>query len=60
MGRRVSSLTDQRLELLYSGEGFGGETTTRARVIRELIIEIRALRSELEEVRVQMEQDGML
>ena len=60
MERRRSSLTDQRLELLYTGEGFGGETTTRARVIRELVTEIRALRAELEDVRATMEQADIL
>jgi len=43
-----SSLTDARLDSLYSAEGFGGETTMRAKVVRELIDEIRALRRELE------------
>jgi hypothetical protein len=42
-----SGLTEERLALLYNGEGFGGEKTIRARVIRELIDEIRVLRSEL-------------
>jgi hypothetical protein len=45
--RRVSTLTDSRLDSLYGGEGFGGEKTMRAKVIRELIDEIRALRREL-------------
>jgi hypothetical protein len=44
---RTSSLTDARLDLLYDSTGFGGETTMRAKVIRELIDEIRALRREL-------------
>ena len=44
---RASSLTDERLNLLYTGDGFGGETTMRAKVIRELIDEIRLLRREL-------------
>lgn len=42
-----SSLTDERLDALYVGEDFGGNNTMRGRVIRELIDEIRALRSEL-------------
>src|SRR5205823_5656319 len=46
---RVSILTDSRLDSLYSAEGFGGEKTMRAKVIRELIDEIRALRGELAE-----------
>jgi hypothetical protein len=46
---RTSSLTDARLDLLYGSTGFGGETTMRAKVIRELIDEIRALRRELQE-----------
>lgn len=44
---RPSSLTDERLTSLYTAEGFGGETTMRAKVFRELIDEIRALREEL-------------
>lgn len=44
---KPSSLTDERLMALYTAEGFGGETTMRAKVIRELIDEIRALRAEL-------------
>lgn len=47
--RRVSSLTDSRLDSLYVSDGFGGETTMRAKVIRELIDEIRWLRRELAE-----------
>jgi hypothetical protein len=47
---RASPLTDARLDLLYSSTGFGGETTMRAKVIRELIDEIRALRRELQEL----------
>jgi len=46
---RVSALTDTRLASLYESEGFGGEKTMRAKVIRELIDEIRALRHELAE-----------
>jgi hypothetical protein len=51
-----SGLTDERLTLLYSAEGFGGETTMRAKVVRELIDEIRLLRSELREA--ETGQDG--
>ncbi len=40
----VTRLTEERLTALYGGEGMGGERTARARVIRELIDEIRALR----------------
>jgi hypothetical protein len=40
-------LTDDRLNLLYTGKDFGGETIMRAAVIRELIDEIRALRLEV-------------
>jgi len=43
----ASGLTEERLTSLYEGEGFGGEKTMRAKVIRELIDEIRVLRSEL-------------
>ena len=46
MARRTL-LTDERLDGLYIGEGFGGDSTLRARVIRELVDEIRALRREL-------------
>jgi hypothetical protein len=42
-----SRLTEDRLASLYAAEGFGGEKTMRAMVIRELIDEIRVLRSEL-------------
>lgn len=45
--RRQSGLPDERLASLYEAEGFGGEKTMRAKVIRELIDEIRALRNEL-------------
>lgn len=45
---RTSALTDERLRLIYEGDGFGGEKTMRAKVIRELIDEIRSLRRELE------------
>lgn len=44
---RVPTLTDSRLDSLYVSEGFGGERTMRAKVIRELIDEIRTLRVEL-------------
>jgi hypothetical protein len=43
---RVSRLTDDRLNSLYRADDFGGEKTMRARVIRELIDEIRLLREE--------------
>jgi hypothetical protein len=46
----VSTLTDARLDSLYQADGFGGEKTMRARVIRELIDEIRALRRRLSEL----------
>ena len=42
-----SGLSDGRLASLYDAERFGGEKTMRAKVIRKLIDEIRALRSEL-------------
>lgn len=45
--RLSSSLSEARLASLYDGDGFGGEKTMRAKVIRELIDEIRALRAEL-------------
>jgi hypothetical protein len=46
---RISRLTDERLDSLYEADGFGGEKTMRARVIRELIDEIRTLRAEQRE-----------
>jgi hypothetical protein len=42
-----SGLTEERLTSLYEAEGFGGEKTMRAKVVRELIDEIRLLRCEL-------------
>ncbi len=44
---RASGPTEQRLASLYDAEGFGGEKTMRAKVIRELIDKIRLLRAEL-------------
>jgi hypothetical protein len=41
-----TKLPEQRLASLYDAPGFGGETTQRAKVIRELIDEIRRLRRE--------------
>ena len=46
---RASSLPNSRLDSLYESEGFGGEKTLRAKVMRELIDEIRILRRELDE-----------
>ena len=43
-----SALPEERLASLYDAPGFGGETTMRAKVIRELIDEIRRLRRELD------------
>ena len=51
-----SGLTEERLTSLYEAEGFGGEKTMRAKVIRELIDEIRVLRSELRQA--ETDQDG--
>lgn len=42
-----SRMTEERLASLYESDGFGGEKTMRAKVIRELIDEIRRLRREL-------------
>lgn len=42
--RRSSKFNDARLDGLYTADDFGGERTMRARVIRELIDEIRDLR----------------
>ena len=52
---RVTGLTDERLDSLYEADGFGGETTMRAKVIRELIDEIRQLRGELAATRSRTE-----
>jgi hypothetical protein len=46
---RSTSLPESRLHSLYEAEGFGGEKTMRARVLRELIDEIRILRHEIDE-----------
>jgi len=48
--RPPTKLPEERLRLLYDGDDFGGETTMRARVTRELIEEIRALRAEVAEL----------
>jgi hypothetical protein len=45
---RPTLLPDSRLTALYDAPEFGGERTMRAKVIRELIDEIRSLRAELE------------
>ncbi|MGH9185776.1 MAG: hypothetical protein ACRD0U_08205 [Acidimicrobiales bacterium] len=45
---RASTLTGSRLAALYEGDGFGGEKTMHAKVTRELIDEIRALRHEVD------------
>jgi hypothetical protein len=44
----MSRLPEARLESLYKAPDFGGEKTMRARVIRELIDEIRTLRTDLD------------
>ena len=43
------ALPEARLSSLYDAPEFGGETTMRAKVIRELIDEIRRLRHELQQ-----------
>ncbi len=45
---KVTKLPEERLASLYEAPGFGGETTQRAKVIRELIDEIRQLLQQLE------------
>ncbi len=55
-----SGLTEERLASLYNAEGFGGEKTMRAKVIRELIDEIRVLRSELLQAEARPEVRGRL
>jgi hypothetical protein len=44
---QTSRLTDDRLKSLYLNKEFGGGNTIRAKVIPELIDEIRALRLEV-------------
>ncbi len=44
-GQEPSGLTEERLASLYDAEGFGSEKTMQAKVIRELIDEIRVLRA---------------
>ena len=56
--RRVSRLPEARLQSLYTGEDFGGEKTMRAKVIRELIDEIRELRRELVQAGGHVSSDG--
>ena len=51
-------MTDSRLNSLYGAEGFGGEKTMRAKVIRELIDEIRALRRELADATPNLTEQG--
>ncbi len=50
---RGSHIPEERLASLYDSDGFGGEKTMRAKVIRELIDEIRLLRHELAQARGQ-------
>ena len=50
--RSMSELTDERLQSIYGGQGFGGDPTAHGRVIRELVDEIRELRRELVAYRV--------
>lgn len=50
---RTSRMTEVRLASLYDSEGLGGGRTMRAKVIRELIDEIRMLRRELAQARAQ-------
>lgn len=46
-------MTEARLASIYESEGLGGANTMRAKVIRELVDEIRVLRRELAEARTQ-------
>jgi len=43
---------------LYDGDGFGGDRTMRAKVIRELIDEIRDLRKQVGEMTVTRPQSS--
>lgn len=54
----ATALPEERLESLYVAPGFGGETTARAKVIRELIDEIRRLRHELQRAAPRLRPDG--
>lgn len=54
----MSRLNDARLNSLYDAEGFGGERTMRAAVIRELITEIRELRGRLADSEARSESAG--
>lgn len=47
---RWSRFSDERLELLYESDSFGGESTMRAKVIRELIDDLRQMRRDLAEM----------
>lgn len=47
--RQHLRFTETGLDELYTAEGFGGELTTGAKVMRALIDEIRLLRAELVE-----------
>lgn len=47
----MAGLTEERLASIYVGDGFGGGTSMRAKVVRELVDEIRSLRRELAAVR---------
>ena len=51
-------LPDARLISLYDGYGFGGDRTMRAKVIRELIDEIRDLRKQVGEMTVTRPQSS--
>ena len=49
IAQQLSRLTEARPDALYNSDGFGGERTMRARVIRELIDEIRSLRAHIDQ-----------
>jgi hypothetical protein len=53
-----SGLTEERPTSLYTGEGFGAEKTMRAKVIRELIDEIRVPRSDLRQAETRQDPPG--
>jgi hypothetical protein len=55
---RVSSLPKARLQSLYAAQDVGGEKTMRAKLIRELIDEIRELRRELVHAGGHVSPDG--
>lgn len=44
---KTTSLTDELLAAIYTGDGLGGDNTMRPKVIRELVDDRRSVRGEL-------------